>query len=125
MSNCDDRYGIIDGDEVELHESHEFCEELFNECPNNVTLNGYFQSEKYFENVEKLIKSDFKFKQEIYDEVEKILEIILLLFLYDIIMIFLIILDAKKIIEIFQMNIFIKLLRDWVKIESILFVLMM
>lgn len=69
MKNCDNKYELIDGDEVELHESHEFCEDLFNGCPNNVTLNGYFQTEKYFKNVENLIRLDFKFKEEIEDEV--------------------------------------------------------
>ena len=59
MLHCGDRYGLIDGDEVELHDSHEFCEELFEQCPNHITLNGYFQTEKYFKNAEKLIRLDF------------------------------------------------------------------
>ena len=71
MLHCGDRYGLIDGDEIELHESHEFCEELFKECPNHVTLNGYFQSEKYFKNAEKLVRLDFRFKEHIIEEVEK------------------------------------------------------
>jgi hypothetical protein len=71
MLHCGDRYGLVDGDEVELHDSHEFCEDLFNECPNHITLNGYFQTEKYFKNAEKLIRLDFKFKKEIIEEVEK------------------------------------------------------
>ena len=69
MLHCGDRYGTIDGDEVELHDSHEFCEELFNECPNHITLNGYFQTEKYFKNAEKLIRLDYRFKKEIEEEV--------------------------------------------------------
>jgi hypothetical protein len=69
MLHCGDRYGFIGGDEVELHDSHEFCEELFNECPNHITLNGYFQTEKYFKNAEKLIRLDFRFKREVQDEV--------------------------------------------------------
>lgn len=70
MLHCGDRYGLIGGDEVELHDSHEFCEELFNKCPNHITLNGYFQTEKYFKNAEKLIRLDFRFKKEIQDEVD-------------------------------------------------------
>lgn len=70
MLHCGDRYGFIDGNEVELHDSHEFCEELFNECPNHITLNGYFQTEKYFQNAEKLIRLDFRFKKEIQEEVD-------------------------------------------------------
>lgn len=69
MLHCGDRYGLIEGDEVILHDSHEFCEELFNQCPNHVTLNGYFQTEKYFKNAEKLIRLDFRFKEEIVEEV--------------------------------------------------------
>ena len=64
MLHCGDRYGLVDGDEIELHESHEFCEELFNECPNHVSLNGYFQTEKYFKNAEKLIRLDFRLSEE-------------------------------------------------------------
>jgi hypothetical protein len=71
MLHCGDRYGLIDGDEVELHDSHEFCKELFDECPNHVTLNGYFQTEKYFKNAEKLIRLDFRFKKEIQEEVDQ------------------------------------------------------
>jgi len=70
MLHCGDRYGLIDGDEVELHDSHEFCEELFKNCPNHHHLNGYFQTEKYFKNAEKLIRLDFQFKEEIVDEVD-------------------------------------------------------
>jgi len=70
MLHCGDRYDFIDGDEVELHDSHEFCEGLFNNCPNHVTLNGYFQTEKYFKNAEKLIRLDYRFKKEIIEEVD-------------------------------------------------------
>ena len=40
---------------------HEFDEELFRSCPDNVDLFGYFQSPKYFEHVKDEIKNDFKF----------------------------------------------------------------
>ncbi len=70
MLHCGDRYGVVDGDEIELHESHEFCKELFDECPNHVSLNGYFQTEKYFKNAEKLIRLDFRFKKHIIEEVQ-------------------------------------------------------
>lgn len=70
MLHCGNRYGYVDGDEIELHDSHEFCSELFFECPNHIHLNGYFQSEKYFSNAERLLKWDFRFKSEIVEEVE-------------------------------------------------------
>ena len=72
MLHCGNRYGHIDGDEVELHDSHEFCKELFDECPNHITLNGYFQSEKYFQNAKKLLRWDFRFKPETIKEVDEI-----------------------------------------------------
>jgi len=42
-----------------------FDEELFNECPDWVSLQGYFQTEKYFKHIENEIKGDFQFKDEI------------------------------------------------------------
>ena len=45
----------------------EFNEKLFNECPDWVTLYGFFQTEKYFKNVEDIIRKDFTFKKEILD----------------------------------------------------------
>ena len=42
-----------------------FDELLFNQCPNDVSLIGYFQSEKYFLHIKDSIKEDFTFKEEI------------------------------------------------------------
>jgi hypothetical protein len=70
MLHCGGRYGYIDGGEVELHDSHEFCSELFSECPNHIHLNGYFQSEKYFKDAWRQLKWDFRFKEEIDSEVD-------------------------------------------------------
>ena len=44
---------------------HEFDEELFRSCPDNVDLFGYFQSPKYFEHIKDEIKNDFKFTNEV------------------------------------------------------------
>ena len=41
-----------------------FDENLFNNCPKSVNLAGYFQSEKYFKNVEDEIRNDFTFRSE-------------------------------------------------------------
>lgn len=64
MSHLNKRFGIIDGDEIDLHQ-HEFCQELFDECPDNVTLHGHFESYKYFENVESELREDLDFKSHI------------------------------------------------------------
>jgi hypothetical protein len=42
-----------------------FDERLFNNCPDWVNLQGYFQSEKYFKNIKKEIKKDFEFIDDI------------------------------------------------------------
>ena len=42
-----------------------FDDELFNLCPNEVSLYGFFQSEKWFKNIESEIRDDFSFKSEI------------------------------------------------------------
>jgi hypothetical protein len=42
-----------------------FDEELFKLCPDHVSLQGYFQTEKYFKHIEKEIREDFTFKNEI------------------------------------------------------------
>ena len=44
---------------------HEFDEELFWSCPDNVDLFGYFQSPKYFNHIKDEIKNDFKFTNEV------------------------------------------------------------
>ena len=42
-----------------------FDEELFNNCPDHVSLQGYFQTEKYFKHIESEIREDFAFKDEV------------------------------------------------------------
>ena len=44
----------------------EFDEELFNNCPDNVNIDGYRQTEKYFKHIEESIREDYQFNDEIY-----------------------------------------------------------
>jgi len=44
-----------------------FDELLFNMCPDEISLAGYFQSEKYFKHIEDEIRADFSFKDEILE----------------------------------------------------------
>jgi hypothetical protein len=44
-----------------------FHKELFEKCPDNTNLDGYFQSEKYFKHIEKEIREDFEFQDEILE----------------------------------------------------------
>jgi hypothetical protein len=41
-----------------------FNEDIFNNVQDNVDIDGYFQSEKYFKNIEKEIREDYQFKDE-------------------------------------------------------------
>jgi hypothetical protein len=45
----------------------DFDEDLFNSCPDNVNIDGYRQTEKYFKNIEESIREDYEFKEEIYE----------------------------------------------------------
>jgi hypothetical protein len=51
-----------------------FDEELFTLCPDHVSLQGYFQSEKYFKSIENEIRQDFVFKDEILDPCKEMVE---------------------------------------------------
>lgn len=51
-----------------------FDEVLFNMCPDEISLAGFFQSEKYFKHIEKEIKEDFAFKEEILNPCKEMVE---------------------------------------------------
>jgi len=53
---------------------HEFDEELFTNCPDNVNLIGYFQTEKYFKHIEDEIREDFTFNKELYTDCKSFLK---------------------------------------------------
>lgn len=45
--------------------SHDFDKELYENCPDNINIDGYRQSPKYFNHIENEIREDFSFKEEI------------------------------------------------------------
>jgi len=51
-----------------------FDEELFNNCPDHVSLQGYFQTEKYFKHIESEIREDFTFKDEVLTPCKEMIE---------------------------------------------------
>lgn len=57
--------GFIEGENYGVEKSFHFDEDLFNTCPDEVSLYGFFQSEKYFENIKDIIRKDFTFHDEI------------------------------------------------------------
>lgn len=65
----------IDSSRPDRQESgFDFDEELFNNCPDWVNLVGFFQSEKYFKNIEDTIRRDFKFNATIQGDCEPIVD---------------------------------------------------
>lgn len=44
---------------------------LFNHCPDNVNLNGFFQSDSYFRHIESEIKQDFTFQDSYLEKASK------------------------------------------------------
>jgi len=51
-----------------------FDQLLFDQCPNDISLFGYFQSEKYFKHIEESIREDFTFRDHILDPCKEITE---------------------------------------------------
>lgn len=51
-----------------------FDQLLFDQCPNDVSLFGFFQSEKYFKHIEESIKEDFTFREHILEPCKEIAE---------------------------------------------------
>lgn len=65
----------VDGERPTIAESG-FCfdENLYNNCPKWVNIQGFFQSEKYFKEIENEIREDFEFREEIYDPAKEMIE---------------------------------------------------
>ena len=51
-----------------------FSEELFEQCPDNVSLHGFFQTEKYFQHIDEEIRKDFIFHDEHLDPCKEMIE---------------------------------------------------
>lgn len=50
-----------------IEKSFEFDQDLFNNVEDNTNIDGFFQSEKYFKNIENEIREDFEFIDEILE----------------------------------------------------------
>ena len=65
---------FIDADRpIVVEGSFSFDEKLFSGCPDWVSIQGYFQTEKYFKHIKDEIKGDFSFKDEIFDPCNEML----------------------------------------------------
>ena len=61
-----ENFGFVDGGSISTGQFH-FYQKFFDNCPDNVNLHDYFQTEKYFKNIEDTIRYDFTFKKEVVD----------------------------------------------------------
>ena len=59
--------GIIETDKYWKEPHFHFSEEFLNTCPDNVSLWGFFQTEKYFRHIRDELLEDFTFKHEILE----------------------------------------------------------
>ena len=53
---------------------HTFDQELFENCPDNIDLFGYYQSPKYFNHIEDEIRKDFSFSQDLVDSCQEVID---------------------------------------------------
>ncbi|NBO23180.1 alpha-1,2-fucosyltransferase [bacterium] len=51
-----------------------FDEELFNLCPDEISIRGFFQTEKYFKNIESEIRKNFTFHDEILNPCKEMID---------------------------------------------------
>ena len=65
MSSVSDKnLGFLRDVQSIIWEDTNFNVDLFNNCPDNINLHGYFQSEKYFKHIENIIRKDFEFEDK-------------------------------------------------------------
>ena len=58
-----------------VEQSFAFIPELFDSCPDNIDLVGYFQTEKYFKHIEDEIRKDFTFIDEVSEPCAEVLSL--------------------------------------------------
>ena len=66
--------GFIEGENYGVEKTFHFDEELFNTCPDEVSLYGFFQTEKYFKHISDQIRKDFTFHDEHLEPCKSMME---------------------------------------------------
>ena len=73
MSSVNEKnFGHLNAQSIATGQFH-FSQEFFDNCPDNVNLHDYFQSSKYFSNIEDQIREDFTFKADILNPCQEIM----------------------------------------------------
>lgn len=65
--------GFVNGKTI-TEKNHNLDLEIFENCPDNVNLHGYLQTEKYFLHIEDQIREDFTFKKEYLDPCKQFID---------------------------------------------------
>ena len=72
--DIDVKQGVLDTQQYIQEPHFQFSEELFNTCPDNASLVGYYQTPKYFNHIKDEIRSDFTFRPEILEPCKEMME---------------------------------------------------
>ena len=67
------KVGLIPN-QVLMERMHTFDTELFQNCPDNIDIFGYYQTYKYFEHIEDEIREDFTFDEDLVKSCKEFLE---------------------------------------------------
>ena len=70
----DRREGIMEPCQYAQEPHFHFSEELFEKCPDNISLHGFFQSWRYFDNVKDEIRKDYTFHDGILNPCKEMME---------------------------------------------------
>ena len=72
--DIDVKQGVLNTQQYIQEPHFQFSEELFNTCPDNASLVGYYQTPKYFNHIKDEIRSDFTFRPEILEPCKEMME---------------------------------------------------
>jgi hypothetical protein len=74
MSGVEEKnLGFVDNKFVK-ESNHSFDKNIFENCPDNVSIDGYFQTEKYFTHISDDIRKDFTFKDDYLKPCKEIID---------------------------------------------------
>ena len=72
--DIDVKQGVLNTQQYIQEPHFQFSEELFNTCPDNASLVGYYQTPKYFNHIKDEIRKDFTFRSEILEPCKEMME---------------------------------------------------
>ena len=72
--SSDRHEGIMEPCQYAQEPYFHFCQELFDTCPDNISLHGFFQSWRYFDNVADELREDYTFHKGISEPCKEMIE---------------------------------------------------